>query len=267
MDMFDDTISELRGWFQRKLAQGEARRYEAFPLATDGQAHASSARKNPTIILREDTHIELGHPSVGSCSAALATHEASLVVNGQITLVGPDISETDQRAVPFAQIAIARSTGNTEETSLAMDKVLHISAQTNGYMLRSIPDMIWARVSKDAARSGFSLCQHGSRLLSLLHEKCADIAAAEILFATSSREDVAGLKAIVEKANDKMRKLMTYERKPDGTYECTTALDCNECSEKPICDTIREVITIRKGDRLITLERKSRTSRGEHGHS
>jgi CO dehydrogenase/acetyl-CoA synthase beta subunit len=267
MGIFDDTIRELRNWFQGKLAQGEARRYEALPHAMGEQARASSARKNPTIILREDTYIELGHPSVGSCSAALATHEPSLVMNGQITLVGPDVAETSQKAVPFAQIAIARSTADIEETSSAMDKVLHISAQTEGYMLRSIPTMVWARVSKEAARSGFSLYQHGSRLLSLLREECADIVAAEILFATSSREDVAGLKAIVEKANNKLRKLMTYERKPDGTYECMTALDCNECSEKPICDTIREVITIRKGDRLITLERKSRTSRREHGHS
>ncbi|MBI4831755.1 MAG: hypothetical protein HY801_09425, partial [Candidatus Lindowbacteria bacterium] len=173
-------------------------------------------------------------------------------------LVGPDIAETIDKTLPFAQIAVACCKSDIAETSSRMDTALHISAQTDGYMLRSVPNAIWARISKAAANSGFSLFHHGTRLIDSLRRECDGVIAAEIFFSTSSRGDIAALKTIAEKANDKLRKLMTYERKPDGTYECTTALDCNECPEKPVCDNIREVITIRKGDRLITLERNSR---------
>ncbi len=251
MSIFDDTIREVRDWFARKESEGKARQYHA-PF----EARASSlrgAKANSTIILKEDTHVELGHPLVGSCSAALATQDSSLVQNGRITLVGPDIPETSEKMLPFAQIVVACCRSDIGETSLTMDRALHALAQIDGYMLRSVPDQIWARVSKDAARSGFSIRLLGRGLLSSLNEKCPGIAGSEIFFVTSNREDISALKGIVEPARDKLRKLQTYERRPDGTYECTTSLDCNECPEKPVCDNIREVITIRKGDRIITF--------------
>lgn len=251
MNIFDGTIREVQDWFTRKEAEGKVRRYEA-----SLEARASSprgAKANSTIILKEDTHVELGHPSVGSCSVTLATHDASLVEDGRITLVGPDIPETSQRMLPFAQIAVACCRNDIGEASLTMDRVLHVSAQVEGYMLRSVPDQIWARVSKEAARSGFLMRQLGWSLLNSINNECPTITGSEIFFVTSNREDVLALKDIVETARDKLRKLQTYERKPDGTYECTTSLDCSECPEKPVCDTIREVITIRKGDRIITF--------------
>ena len=63
--------------------------------------------KNGRIVLKEDTQVELGHPSLGSCTATLATHRLDLVSDGCITLVGPEISETRESIIPFAQIIIA----------------------------------------------------------------------------------------------------------------------------------------------------------------
>ena len=254
MSIFDDTIREVQDWFTRKESEGRVRRYEA-----SLEARASSPRgacANSGIILKEDTHVELGHPSVGSCSVTLATHDASLVENGRITLVGPDIPETSEKMLPFAQIAVACCTYDIGDTSVTMDRVLHASAQVEGYMLRSVPDQIWARVSKEAARSGFSMRQLGWSLLNSLNNECPDITGSEIFFVTSNRAYISALKSIVDTARDKLRKLQTYERKPDGTYECTASLDCSECPEKPVCDNIREVITIRKGDRIITFGNK-----------
>ena len=134
-----------------------------------------------------------------------------------------------------------------------MDRVLHLSAQIDGYMLRSVPDLIWARVSKEAARSGFSLRRLGLRLIDSLNTGCDGVSKSEIFFVTSEREDVAELKKIVDPTRTTLRKLRTFGRKEDGTYECDTALDCEECPEKPVCDAIRDVITIRKGDRIITI--------------
>jgi CO dehydrogenase/acetyl-CoA synthase beta subunit len=256
MNVLDEGIRGITEWFRKKNEEGKTVRFYG-PTKPQSEAPASSdpkpANTNQSIIFKEDTHIELGHPSAGSCSAVLATEDSSLVEDGRVTLVGPDINETNEQVLPFAQIAVACCDGDIEDTCSAMDRVLHVSAQTDGYMLRSVPDLIWARVSKDAAQSGFSMRELGLRLVDALHQQCTGINKVEIFLVTSSKEDVREVDGIVGPARDRLRKLQTFERQDDGTYECESSLDCTECPEKPVCDTVREVITIRKGDRIITL--------------
>jgi CO dehydrogenase/acetyl-CoA synthase beta subunit len=254
MDIFDDCIRQVKDWFRRKEDAGQARRFEPNPSRTIPDVNDRRKDEKATgIIFKEDTRLELGHPSEGSCAATLATNERPLVEGGRITLVGPDIGETDRPKLPFAQITLAYTDGNLEDTCSAMDRILHSSAQTDGYMLRSVPNMIWARVSNRAADAGFSLVELGSRLIGSLNANCAGIGGVDIFFATTAREDIAELNEIVAPARNQLRKLQTFGRREDGSYECDTSLDCNECPEKAVCDTIRDVITIRKGDRIITF--------------
>jgi CO dehydrogenase/acetyl-CoA synthase beta subunit len=254
MDIFNDCIRQVKDWFRQKEAAGSVRRFEAqSPSTISSKGGRPEDAKGGGIIFKEDTRLELGHPSEGSCAATLSTNDISLVEGGRITLVGPEIGETDRDKLPFAQIALACSDENLEDTCSVMDRILHSSAQTGGYMLRSVPNMIWARVSKDAADSGFSIAELGSRLIDSLSTECPGIGGAEILFVTSAREDVAELNEIVAPARSQLRKLQAFGRSEDGSYECDTSLDCTECPEKPVCDTIRDVITIRKGDRIITF--------------
>jgi hypothetical protein len=256
MDIADDCIREIRNWFQQKESTGKARRFGLTePVLAERSTSVDHKTKAgpPRIIFKEDTRVELGHPSAGSCSAILATPVPSLVDDGRVTLVGPDVDETDLDTLPFAQIVVASCEGNIEDACASMDRVLHAAAQTDGYMLRSVPNQIWARVSKDGVKAGFSLRQLGFSLLQALRNECPDIKSSEIFFATSSKDDISALNAIVEPTRAKLRKLQAFGRKEDGTYECDTSLDCTECPEKPVCDTIRDVITIRKGDRIITI--------------
>lgn len=218
----------------------------------------SESEKNPAIILKEETHVELGHPSVGSCAVTLATHDSSLVRNGRITLVGPEINEVQGGMLPFVQAAVARCKGDVGETACEMDRTMHTSAPGNGYMLRSVPNMIWARVSKQAAESGFTIERLGRKLLVALEAADCGIETAELFFATSSRDDVRSIEEIVAPARETLRKVRTFQRNPDGSYQCDTSFDCNECPEKPVCDTIRDVITIRKGDRIIRFGGKEK---------
>lgn len=134
-----------------------------------------------------------------------------------------------------------------------MDRQLHRSAQSDGYMIRSVPQLIWARVSKQAAHSGFSMFELGNRLIRSLWYDCEGITGAEILFVTTSKDDVSSLQNIVEVALAKLRKLLSFKLGDDDTYECTTALDCDDCSEQPVCNSVRDVIKLRKGDRIITF--------------
>jgi hypothetical protein len=256
MDIFNETIVEIKAWFSEKDREGKVRYYDVTPLSTKANPAGEPPKRTEfktSIILKEDTHLELGHPSVGSCSASLTTRDLSLVENNRITLLGPDIPEVDENALPFAQIVIACCRSDVANASSTMDRILHTSAQSDEYMIRSVPNLIWSRVSIEGARKGFSLHKLGSGLInSVLHE-CKDITGSEIFFATSCREDITALDKIVESARDKLRQFRTYTPMPDGTYECTTALDCDDCGEQPVCDSVRDVIKIRKGSRVITF--------------
>lgn len=276
MDIFDDTIKEIRDWFDSKKNSGQTRRYSAAPLMKNAFSsnEPPDNRRNGKIVLKEDTQVELGHPSLGSCAATLATHRLDLVSDGFITLVGPDISETREPVLPFAQVIIAalkrsneievtsQATIEIENTASVMDRTAHIYAQTGGYMIRSVPNLIWARVSKKAYRDGFSLKGLGERLIATVKNKCDNVTACEVFFATSSKSDVSQLDDIIEMARVKQRKLETYDVDADGEFECTREEDCRTCSEQVVCDTIRDVIRIRKGDRVVTIGAGENTENG-----
>jgi CO dehydrogenase/acetyl-CoA synthase beta subunit len=267
MDLFDDTIIEIRDWFEAKGISDLSRSYFISPspdMPFSGK-DLSIGEKMGRIVLKEDTQVELGHPSQGSCSATLATHRSDLVSDGCIHLVGPEISETREPVLPFAQIIIAalkspneieapsQATLEIENAASTMDRLAHRYAQTDGYMIRSVPNLIWARVSKEACRSGFSLRELGERLINSIKQQCNPVTACEVFFVTRSKKEVVELDDLIEKARIKHKKLETYAVGSDGTFECTQELDCNSCSEQVVCDTIRDVIRIRKGDRVVTF--------------
>ena len=182
------------------------------------------------------------------------THDTALVENGRISLVGPEICELERGTmVPFAQITWACCQGDVKELSRLMDRQLHKSAQQEDYMIRSVPNMIWARVGNQAARSGFSFNRLGERLFRSLWYAYEGVTGVEILFVTSCREDVSLLNKIVDTARARLKKILSFEHRDDDTYECTTGNDCVQCPEQVVCDSIREVIKLRKGDRIISF--------------
>lgn len=263
MDLFDDTILAIRTWFEAKEISGQSRSYFFSPSINPDDLTGQGNQGR--IVLKEDTQVELGHPSLGSCAAALATRRSDLVSDGCIHLLGPEIYETQEPKLPFAQILIAgvkraeeteassRSAVEIENTASAMDRTAYRYAQTEGYMIRSVPNLIWARVSKEACRSGFSLRELGERLITSIKQHCHPVAACEVFFVTSSKKDVGQLDDLLEKARVTQRKLETYAVGSDGELECTREINCSVCSEQIVCDTIRDVIRIRKGDRLVAV--------------
>jgi len=268
MDIFDDTIADVRNWFQDKKTSGQARLFQITNTKHQHEANLENAdvdKFKTGIILKEDTHLELGHPSVGSCCATLATHDSRLVSDGRITLAGPDISESREERLPFSQVIIACVKGESAEeadiqatavidrTSSHMDRVAHTAAQTEGYMIRSVPNLIWARVSKEAVRKGFSFQELGERLIHAVKKGCENVIQCEIYFATSEKSDIEALDDIIEVARAKTRKLENFTLGPDGEYECTQEEDCGTCPEQVVCDNVRDVIKMRKGDHVITF--------------
>ena len=267
MDLFDDSIIEIRDWVNLKKKAGPFCSYSfsSEELKNLVLKDPAGSGRGGDIVLKEETRMELGHPSMGSCAAVLVTHRMDLVSDGTISLIGPEITEMEEGRHPFAQIILAalnrpdkidlpsQTTMEIENISSRIDRVAHQSAQTDGYMIRSVPSLIWARVSKKAFHSGFSLNGLGGRILAAIKHGCPQVRACSIFFVTRSKTEVDELDDLVEKARVKQRQLETYAVGSDGEFECSRELDCNSCSEQVVCDTIRDVIRIRKGDRVVSI--------------
>jgi hypothetical protein len=74
------------------------------------------------------------------------------------------------------------------------------------------------------------------------------VTAAEILFVTSSIEDVQGLESIgaqVRKLSHDLRRERIIQT-ANGELECETAISCDVCPDNEVCTEIRKLVTIRK---------------------
>src|SRR5512136_1483065 len=66
----------------------------------------SESENKPPLILKEDTAVELGGPATAGTTFLLWTDDVSLVSDGKVTLIGPDINETTANVLPFGQVML-----------------------------------------------------------------------------------------------------------------------------------------------------------------
>ncbi len=200
---------------------------------------------NPGIILRGDTFAELGSPLAGSCALVLWTDRPPAVRDGRITLLGPDIPESEGASLPFGQILIVGGEGLSEQDHERMLQHQYVADQIEGYMIKSAPDRIWSRVSRAAAEKGLDFHALGKALMAVFRSEEPGIETMEIIFITSSKEDVQGLDPVVAQVKKISREIVKETWKVKGIdLECQ--MDCNSCGDKIVCDDIRGVIAVQK---------------------
>ena len=74
------------------------------------------------------------------------------------------------------------------------------------------------------------------------------VQAVEVVFVTSSKEDVQQLDGIAAQVRKIAKDIVAKAWKAKGIdiLECTFGWDCTSCPDRPVCDDIREIITVRK---------------------
>jgi CO dehydrogenase/acetyl-CoA synthase beta subunit len=135
-----------------------------------------------------------------------------------------------------------------EEHHTTLEWSQYISDRIEGYMIRSVPQRIWSRVSKEAIERGFCFEVLGKALMGIIKSELPLVESIEMLFVTSSKQDVDELEIIakqVEKISHDLKK-GKFIAGDKGDYSCIDGLDCSLCQDKPVCDTIRDQIVIRK---------------------
>ncbi len=199
---------------------------------------------NPRIILRGETFVELGSPEAGSCGLVLWTDNPSLINDGRMTLIGPDIPDSQAHSLPFGQVLLVGGTQLGIEEHQSVGQAQYVADQIEGYMIKSSSRNIWGRVSKDAAAKGFCFEFLGRAVMAIYRSSLPKVEAIEALFITSSKEDVLALNEIAQEAQAIGAKLVKEHWKAKG-YDLDCDLNCSSCSEKAVCDDIRKVVAER----------------------
>ena len=200
------------------------------------------------IILRGDTYAELGHPSAGSCAFVMWTTDTSLVRDGRVTLVGPDVQEAEARKLPLGQVLVVGGKDLSQQEQPALEQKQYTASLLEGYMVKSTPGRVWSRVSRGAAAKGFGFEVLGKALIAILKTELSKIESVEILFVTSGKEEIKQLEDIAGQVRvlGKAFRREAWRSKGFDLVDCTMGTDCNSCDEKPTCDDIRDVVKIRK---------------------
>jgi uncharacterized protein (UPF0335 family) len=73
------------------------------------------------------------------------------------------------------------------------------------------------------------------------------VQAMEVLFVTSSKEDVERFEGMASQIREISKNIIKEAWLAKGfDIECTLGGDCDSCDSKSVCDDIREIIAIRK---------------------
>jgi CO dehydrogenase/acetyl-CoA synthase beta subunit len=248
MATFDAQIREVAAYVEEMRAMGRPTREfqvaSAVEILTQEVPVRVGPGANPKIILRSDTFLELGSPQAGSCAFVLWTDTPSLIRDGRMTLVGPDVPEAGGASLPFGQIVLVGGDRLSAEEHQAIEQTQYIADQIEGYMVRSSSRNIWSRVSTEAAAKGFCFETLGRCLMTIFKSSLPKVQAMEVVFVTSGKDDVLRLNDIAREVRDISADIVKEHWKRRG-YDLDCDLDCRSCHDKDVCDDIRKIIAVR----------------------
>ncbi len=249
MKVYEIHLAKVRKYIAEKRKQGRRVR-EIQSDTTDekliqGLPVHVGVQERLSLVLKEDTFVELGNPSIAASAFVIWSDDPACIQDGRITIIGKDIQESDGQSLPFGQVIIVGGTELKEEHFFDLERTQYTSDQIEGYMLRSVPRRVWSRVSNHAADRGFSFETLGRALMVIFRRKHPLIEATEVVFVTSSKEDVNQLDDIGASVRNFSGGLKKLQRQEDGTYECSE-YTCATCNEQEICDSIRAWLKLRR---------------------
>lgn len=243
MAVFDQYIVAVNQYIDHLKGKGRPVRGFADLNPCDDFLFANDrAGSGAKIVLRSDTFLELGSPASGSCAICLYSDHPELIQDGRITLIGPDINESPSGQLPFGQVIIVGGEDLDDDDYYALN-LLNGSELIAGYMIKSTPENIWCRISNDTAQKGFNFKALGSVLMKHFKTEEYKVQSAEVLFVTSSKEDVMALHQIGEPVRDLTRNIKEKLWKDRGVdiFDCVPGVHCGACSDKAVCDEIRKM--------------------------
>jgi len=231
MDCFSKHIDKIRSFIERKKQSGSVSELSFNQDLTWPEGN------NRNIVLAPDMAVELGNPRDTSTSFFLWIDNPDKVRNGRITVVGPELKKCQGKSLPFGKIVLVSGRDFNEDNSYERYREmesLRYDLNLKGYMLRAASQYKreWSRISNEALDKGFSFTVLGSALMKQLYA-FEYIEAVEVIFITSSRDDVFEMWSVNEEASriiGAMNKMMQE-----------LSFDCDSCDFTDVCSEVADL--------------------------
>jgi CO dehydrogenase/acetyl-CoA synthase beta subunit len=194
--------------------------------------------RGSSLVLQEDSALELGNPSLASLAVLLWTG-GDEVEGGRVSIVGPDLAQTTGRSLPCAQVLLVSGEFASEYDSFRDLRDAVYDTRLQGLSVRRMPSKqtVWCKVSREAMDDGFSLLDLGAAYIDAL-ESVDGVWAAEALFVTSSPADVSLLAPAASGAQRLVEAMMKMYQEQN--------FDCETCEYQDVCDTVMDLKNIRR---------------------
>lgn len=226
MKIFDPYIQEVRSLLASDAVPSKG------SFFTEGKSWPRTQSGN--MVMSHEAALELGHPQTESLAFLMWTDSPEGIRDGVTEVFGPELNELVPGKNPLGKIALLGVQGFTEENAydrfLEMD-LIRTRLSLEGYMLRAVPQQNreWSRVSRGALEKGFSLKVLGNELIRE-YRKLDYVRAVEVIFLTSSVEDIRRFRS----AGEKVSKITKAMNKIFDNLE----FDCADCDYSEVCDEI-----------------------------
>jgi len=198
-----------------------------------------------SIVPSDECEVELGAPPKANVNLVLWTHDSSLIKDGEIGLMGPDMKAKKKVSWPYAQVIMVALEESFETDPFTLESTQYLSNRLPGFMVRTVPGRLWARVSRKAVKDGMDFARLGAALIAAYKDDFTGVKAVEVLFVTEDDEHVRELETMAAESRIIMGKSKKLVLVGDGTYECAD-LDCETCDEKETCDAVRDILILRR---------------------
>jgi len=235
-------IHEMLGGFE-VLAPGDT-------AAVAALGYEPRKKRQASVVLAGDTALELGAPGTPSVCRALWTRTPGLVtdrvyIHGEIGREGQAApGEPRGASSSLLLLALVELPEDLDPLESPMAGVVHLTHRLPLVMTRALPGRLWIRVHRRAA-GAFSLRALAQTVRAACAAELAGVARVDVVIAAGDDARVRAFEPLAAAAGivDGEHRRLRWEE--DGGISCSD-LDCRTCDEKPVCDTIREVITFRR---------------------
>ncbi|MBU1536583.1 hypothetical protein KKF84_14755 [Myxococcota bacterium] len=209
--------------------------FDTASLGFTGQTQRVSS-----VVLKEDTALELGAPGTPSVCSQLWTQRPGLVENRLF------VREASSYVSPASLLHFAVLELPSDLTPPDF-QVLSLATLTNvlpKLMIRSFPGRLWLRVHRDIY-DHFSLLALGQTIRAAYAIKYPLIHNIDIYLAMGPDSLVPEFEPLAKATGAISQSNRRLQLESDGIITCST-LDCEVCDEKPTCDTLKEVVVFRR---------------------
>jgi len=236
MEFYDTIIDDIKLVQSQKADQGKLKDLHS----SDSCSWPSTGGRN--LVLQSDTVVELGNPADEAVALSLWTQSTGKVVDNRVTLVGPEIKESVGKRLPFGKVVLIEGIGFNEDNAYDRYRdidLVRFDVSLKGYMMKAASQYMreWSRISQESVDNGFSFSILGSALIAEF-KKIDYIKSVEIMFFTSSNEDIALLKPMASQVGN-INKAMTK------MFEEMSS-DCTDCEYEEVCDEVSALRKMRK---------------------